>query len=165
MHRTTKLLATTMIAAAGAITAALTLSATAAAEPAAPPTIPGTPGLPFIDQLASAPALAPQLLQSLASVLAGGGSTAAPPPEPLADVLTTTAAPATGAPPTTRQVAVSGAGASTARCSSVRPPRGSRVLSTPPNRWLRPPARTTPVQHISGPSGRPLTAKTLPENE
>ena len=64
MHRTTKLLATTMIAAAGAITAALTLSATAAAEPAAPPTIPGVPGLPFIDQLASAPAVAPQLLQS-----------------------------------------------------------------------------------------------------
>ena len=59
MDRTTKLLATTMIAAAGAISAALTLSATAAAEPAAPPTIPGVPGLPLIDQLASAPAWLP----------------------------------------------------------------------------------------------------------
>ena len=47
MKFTSKLLATSMIAAAGAVPVALALSATAAAEPAAPPPIPAVPGLPL----------------------------------------------------------------------------------------------------------------------
>ena len=76
MHSTRKLFATTMIAAAGAVTAALAFSGTAAAQPAAPAPAPGLPGLPFIQQLASNPAAASQLMQGFTSLL----STAASPP-------------------------------------------------------------------------------------
>ena len=69
MHRTGKLFATTMIAAAGAVSAALALSATAAAQPAAPAPTPGVPGLPFIQQLAANPAAATQLMQGFTSML------------------------------------------------------------------------------------------------
>ncbi|MGB3231799.1 MAG: hypothetical protein WBB57_13640, partial [Mycobacterium sp.] len=56
MHRTGKLFATTMIAAAGAVSAALALSTSAAAQPApAPAPAPEVPGLPFLQQLASNP--------------------------------------------------------------------------------------------------------------
>ncbi len=69
MHSTRKLAATTMIAAAGAVTAAVALSATAGAQPAAPAPTPGVPGLPFIQQLASNPAMATQLVQGFTSML------------------------------------------------------------------------------------------------
>jgi hypothetical protein len=63
MHTARKLFATSMIASAGALGAALALSAPAIAEPApVPPAIPSVPGLSFLD-----PANAPLLLQGLSS--------------------------------------------------------------------------------------------------
>jgi hypothetical protein len=63
MHTARKLFATSMIASAGALGAALALSAPAIAEPApAPPAIPSVPGLSFLD-----PANAPLLLQGLST--------------------------------------------------------------------------------------------------
>ncbi|HKP40397.1 MAG TPA: hypothetical protein VJV41_05250, partial [Mycobacterium sp.] len=70
MQFTRKMLATSMITAAGATGVALALSATAAADPvAAPAPSPAVPGLPFLQQLASNPAAATQLMQGLTSVL------------------------------------------------------------------------------------------------
>ena len=83
MHRTGKLFATTMIAAAGAVSAALALSPSAAAQPApapAPAPAPGVPGLPFLQQLAANPAAATQLMQTFASAL---GNTTATAPAPV----------------------------------------------------------------------------------
>ncbi|MBO0679558.1 hypothetical protein JRC04_19010 [Mycolicibacterium sp. S2-37] len=65
LHR--KMLATSMIAAAGAVPLAVVLSTTAAAQPAPTPPV---PAIPFLDQLGNAPAL----LQNLASALAPAGS-------------------------------------------------------------------------------------------
>ena len=82
MHSTRKLFATTMIAAAGAVTAALAFSGTAAAQPASalPPDRPGLPGLPFIQQLASNPAAASQLMQGFTSLLNTAATPAAATP-------------------------------------------------------------------------------------
>jgi hypothetical protein len=77
MKFTRKMLATSMIAAAGAIPVALGLSATAAAEPAAPAPVPSVPGLPFLQQLATNPAAASALMQGFTSLL-GGAQAAAP---------------------------------------------------------------------------------------
>ncbi|HYZ66608.1 MAG TPA: hypothetical protein VE666_02195, partial [Mycobacterium sp.] len=64
MKFTRKMLASSMIAAAGAIPIALGFSATAAADPAAPPApAPSVPGLPFLQQLATNPAAATTLMQ------------------------------------------------------------------------------------------------------
>ena len=71
MNRTGKLLASTMIAAAGAVSTALALSATAAAEPAAPAPARRIPGLQLLSQLSNVQAAAPQLMQSIASALSG----------------------------------------------------------------------------------------------
>ncbi|MCV7068619.1 hypothetical protein H7H51_28165, partial [Mycolicibacterium farcinogenes] len=69
---TWKALATSMIAAAGAVPVALALSASANAEPVPPaPAIPGAPNLPIVNQLAGVPAAAPQLLQGVSSALTG----------------------------------------------------------------------------------------------
>ena len=68
MKFTRKMLATSMIAAAGATGVALGLSATAAAEPAAPAPAPSLPGLPFLQQLATNPAAASQLMQGLSLI-------------------------------------------------------------------------------------------------
>jgi hypothetical protein len=81
MKFTRKMLATSMIAAAGAIPVALGLSATAAAEPAAPAPTPGVPGLPFLQQLATNPAAATSLMQGFTSLL--GTAQAAAPARPL----------------------------------------------------------------------------------
>jgi hypothetical protein len=81
MHKTGKLFATTMIAAAGAVSTALMLSGTAAADPAAAPA-PGIPGLPFIQQLASNPAAANQLMQGFTSLLSTAQAPAAAAPAP-----------------------------------------------------------------------------------
>ena len=91
MHSTRKLFATTMIAAAGAVTAALALSATAAAQPAAPAPTPGVPGLPFIQQLASNPAAATQLMQGFTSLMnttatPAAATPATPPPAATASI-------------------------------------------------------------------------------
>src|SRR5258705_41638 len=87
MKFTRRMLATSMIAAVGATGIALGLSATAAAEPAAPAPAPSVPGLPFLQQLATNPAAATQLMQGLTSVLGGvtapaaaAASPATPPP-------------------------------------------------------------------------------------
>ena len=93
MKFTSKMLATSVIAAAGAAGLALGLSATAAAEPAAPAPAPTLPGLPFLQQLATNPAAATQLMQGLTSVLSGAQAAA-----PAA------AAPATPAPAATASV-------------------------------------------------------------
>ncbi len=81
MKFTRKMLATSTIGAAGAVALAVGLSATAAAEPAAVPppvpSVPGLPGLPFLQQLATNPAAATQLIQGLTSMLASA-QTAAP---------------------------------------------------------------------------------------
>ncbi|MGX9787335.1 hypothetical protein [Mycobacterium sp. MMS18-G62] len=85
MQFTRKVLATSMITAASAAGVALALSATAAADPvAAPAPSPAVPGLPFLQQLASNPAAATQLMQGLTSVLgmvqpAAAAPAAAPP--------------------------------------------------------------------------------------
>jgi hypothetical protein len=75
--------ATIAAAAGGLFTALVALSPTAAADPAAAP---GLPGIDVVQQLANAPAIASQFLQSAASILA---------PKPAA----TPAAPASSAPP------------------------------------------------------------------
>ena len=91
MKLTRKMLATSMIAAAGATAVALGLSATAAAEPAAPAPTPGVPGLPFLQQLATNPAAATSLMQGFTSLLGSAttpAAAAAPatPPEATASV-------------------------------------------------------------------------------
>lgn len=96
-----KMLATSMITAAGATGIALALSATAAADPVAPAPVPAVPGLPFLQQLASNPAAATQLVQGLASVFTGA-QTAAPflpaTPQPAAVPAAAAAPAATAAP-------------------------------------------------------------------
>jgi hypothetical protein len=103
MKFTRKTLATSMIAAAGAIPIALGFSATAAAEPAAPAPAPSVPGLPFLQQLATNPAAATQLMQGLTSVL-GGMQAAAPAasatPAPAATASVTLPQPPTALPGT-----------------------------------------------------------------
>jgi hypothetical protein len=91
MKFTRKMLATSMITAAGAAGVALGLRATAAADPAAAAPGPSIPGLPFFQQLVSNPAAATQLIQGLTSVL-GGMQAAAP------------ATPATPAPAATASI-------------------------------------------------------------
>lgn len=81
MHRTGKLFATTMIAAAGAVSAAVALSASAAAQPApapAPGPAPQVPGLPFLQQLAANPDAATQLMQGFANLMGNAPAAAAP---------------------------------------------------------------------------------------
>ncbi|MGV0793434.1 hypothetical protein [Mycolicibacterium sp. XJ1819] len=121
MHSTGKLFATTMIAAAGAVSAALALSATAGAQPAPTPPAPAVPGLPFLQQLAN-PAAATQLMQGVTTLLGSAQTPAAPatpPPSATASVtlpqpssLPGAAAPlntpATTAPATTPQNVLSG---------------------------------------------------------
>lgn len=92
MHRTRKLFATSMIAAAGAVSAAVALSAGAAAQPAplpapAPAPAPEVPGMQFLQQLAANPAAATQLMQGFANLM---GTT------PAATATTTPATPVTG---------------------------------------------------------------------
>jgi hypothetical protein len=90
MHRTRKLFATTMIAAAGAVSAAVAFSASATAQPApapAPAPAPQIPGLPFLQQLATNPAAATQLMQGFTNTL---GNT------PAATAATTPATPVSG---------------------------------------------------------------------
>src|SRR3954452_23357399 len=103
MKLTRKMLATSVIAAAGAIPLALGLSATAAADPAvAPEPTPGVPGLPFLQQLASNPAAATQLMQGLTSLLGaaqGAPAAAATPPPAATASLTLPQAPAAPAAP------------------------------------------------------------------
>ena len=81
MKRTGKLLVSTMIAAAGAVSTALALSTTAAAEPA-PPANPGVPGMEILSQLSNVQAAAPQVIQSIASALAGTPATPVTPAAP-----------------------------------------------------------------------------------
>jgi hypothetical protein len=94
MHRTRKMFATSMIAAAGAVSAAVALSAGAAAQPAplpapapAPAPAPEVPGMQFLQQLAANPAAATQLMQGFANLM---GTT------PAATATTTPATPVTG---------------------------------------------------------------------
>jgi hypothetical protein len=105
MKFTSKLLATRMIAAAGAVPVALALSATAAAEPAASPPIPAVPGLPLVDQLAAVPANAPQLLQNVASALTGAPATPVAPPPTASAAVTLPQPAAAPAQPATLPVA------------------------------------------------------------
>ncbi len=86
MHRTRKLFATTMIAAAGAVSAAVAFSATATAQPAPAPA-PEIPGLPFLQQLAANPAAATQLMQGFANLMGNA---------PAATATTTPATPISG---------------------------------------------------------------------
>ncbi|MFB1297755.1 hypothetical protein ACAG24_019755 [Mycobacterium sp. pW049] len=88
MHRTPKLFATTMIAAAGAVSAAVAFSASATAQPApAPAPAPEIPGLPFLQQLAANPAAATQLMQGFTNLMGNA---------PAATATTTPATPVTG---------------------------------------------------------------------
>jgi hypothetical protein len=97
MKFTRKLLATSMITAAGAAGVALGLSATAAADPAAAAPGPSIPGLPFLQQLASNPAAATQLIQGLTSMLGGMQAAAPATPAPAATASLTLPQPATPA--------------------------------------------------------------------
>lgn len=88
MHRTRKLFASTIIAAAGAVSAAAAFSATATAQPApAPAPAPQIPGLPFLQQLAANPAAATQLMQGFANIMGNA---------PAATATATPATPVTG---------------------------------------------------------------------
>lgn len=78
MHRTRKRFATTIFAGAAAASAALAVSAGASAQPAAPAPAPSLPGLPFIQQLATNPAAASQLMQGFTSLLGNAQAPAAP---------------------------------------------------------------------------------------
>jgi hypothetical protein len=76
-----------MIAGAGAIATALVLSPAALAEPAPvppPAPAPAMPNIPFMNQLAGLPAVAPQLIQGLASAFTGGGGQSTLPVDPIA---------------------------------------------------------------------------------
>src|SRR5690349_4582336 len=93
---TRKAFAASMIAGAGAVATALMLSPAAAAEPIpappAPVPAPAAPNLPFVNQLASLPAAAPQLIQGLASAFTGGGTAASTlPVDPITPAPTATA--------------------------------------------------------------------------
>ena len=91
MHRTPKLFATTMIAAAGVVSAAVAFSASASAQPApAPAPAPEIPGLPFLQQLAANPAAATQLMQGFANLMGNAGTA------PAATTATTPATPVAG---------------------------------------------------------------------
>lgn len=91
MHRTRKLFATTIIAAAGAVSAAVAFSASATAQPApAPAPAPEIPGLPFLQQLAANPAAATQLMQGFTNLLGNAGTA------PAATAATTPATPVSG---------------------------------------------------------------------
>ncbi|MCG7582192.1 hypothetical protein [Mycolicibacterium sp. OfavD-34-C] len=71
MQRTRKLFATTMIAAAGAVSAAVALSASATAQPApvpAPAPAPAVPGMDMLQQLVN-PAAASSLIQTFANAI------------------------------------------------------------------------------------------------
>src|SRR5689334_22431427 len=83
MKLTWKAVSTSMIAAAGAVPVALALSATAAADPVPAPA-PAVPNLPIVNEIAAAPALAPQLLQGVTSALTGAPAAPAPAPAPAA---------------------------------------------------------------------------------
>jgi hypothetical protein len=101
MRFTRKVFATSVIAAACAVPGALLLSATAAADPVPAPA-PAMPNIPFLNSIN--PAMAPQLLQGLASAFTGGAATpaaapaAAPAPAATASV-TLPQAPAAAAAP------------------------------------------------------------------
>src|SRR4051794_643137 len=71
-----RLFATSMIAAACAVPAAMLGSATAAADPVPAPAIPGLANVPFLSGLS--PANAPQMLQTMAAALTGAVPAAAP---------------------------------------------------------------------------------------
>lgn len=114
-----KLFATTMIGGAGALAAALTLSPAAMAEPVppapAPAPAPGLENIPFVNQIAGLPAVAPQLLQGVASAFTNGGQSTnpvdpiAPAPTATASVALPGAAPAAAALPAATTGAVPGA--------------------------------------------------------
>ena len=93
MHFTRKLFATSAIAAACAVPAAVLLSATASADPvpAPAPALPAMPNIPFLSGLT--PANAPAMLQGLASAFSGvaGMPAAAPAAAPVAPVPAATA--------------------------------------------------------------------------
>ena len=74
--RTTgKMLATSMIAAAGAVPVAIALSAVAAADPAPAAPAPVVPGTPLVNELAQAPV---QALSGVTQALTSGAPAAAP---------------------------------------------------------------------------------------
>ena len=75
MHFARKALASSVIAAACAVPAALLLSATASADPV--PAVPAMPNIPFLNGIS--PATAPQMLQGLASAFTGAAQPAAAP--------------------------------------------------------------------------------------
>ncbi len=108
MNFTRKLLASSLIAAGGAVSLAVAFSATAAAEPAVPPANPGVPNLHMIEQFISlAPTNAPELIQGFASAMTGGAippaTSASVPvaPPPTASAALTLPPAATGLPQTT----------------------------------------------------------------
>ena len=83
MNRTRKVFVSTMIAAAGAVSA-LALSGTASADPVPAP--PVNPGAQLLTSLSTVGSAAPQLMQSLATAMSGTAAPAAapatPPPAP-----------------------------------------------------------------------------------
>ncbi|KKW64143.1 hypothetical protein AAV95_13410 [Mycolicibacterium elephantis] len=99
MHKIAKLFATSTITAAGAAAAALALSATAGAQPAAPAPAPTVPGLPFIQQLASNPAAASQIMQGVTSLLGNAQAPAATATAPTATTPSATASVTLPQPP------------------------------------------------------------------
>ena len=116
MKFTRKMLATSMIAATGAMGLALGLSATAAADPAPAPT-PGVPGLSLLQQLATNPGTATTLMQGLTSFL-GTAQTAATP----------AAAPAAPAPAATASLTLPQAPAAPAAAAPLAAPQNLSLI-------------------------------------
>ena len=146
------MLATSVIAAAGAIPVALGLSATAAAEPAAPAPAPSVPGLPFLQQLAANPAAATQLMQGFTSLLgsaqAAAPATATPPPAATASVTLPqppTALPGPAAPLNTLATTAAPAAAPQNLLTSVPGALASLMPAGTPLAGLLPTAATAPA--------------------
>jgi hypothetical protein len=98
MHIVKKALASSVIAAACAVPAALLLSATASADPVPAPA-PAMPNIPFLNGIS--PANAPAMLQGLASAFTGAAQPAAAPAAPAPAATASVTLPAAAAPAAT----------------------------------------------------------------
>ena len=155
MKFTRKMLATSMIAAAGAIPLALGLSATAAADPA--PT-PGVPGLPFLQQLATNPATATTLMQGLTSFLGTAQTAAAPAAAPAAGPSTATASLTLPQAPAAAPAAAAPLAAPQNLLTSVPGALASLMPAGTPFAGLLPSAPTAPAAAAPAAAAAPVAA-------
>lgn len=155
MHKIGKALTTSMIAAGGAVAAALAFSASAGAQPAAPAPAPSVPGIPFIQQLASNPAAASQLMQGVTSLLGAAQAPAAA--TPAATPPSATASVTLPQPPTS----LPGMPAAAPAASTATPPQD--LLTTIPTSLASLLPEGTPlVNLLPAPNSAPAPAAPAP---